>query len=109
MRITRPARIGAIVLLVIYGVPLYWLVSTSFKASNDVFKGLSTFITFAPTLAAYQRIWTANLLHAGVNSLLIAAGITALTLALAVPTAYGLASSADRSSLSTSVWSSFFR
>jgi multiple sugar transport system permease protein len=91
MRFTWPARIGAIVLLLIYGIPLYWLVSTSFKASNDVFKGLSTFVTFVPTVAAYQRIWNAALLHAGVNSFLIAAGTTALTLALAVPAAYGLA------------------
>jgi multiple sugar transport system permease protein len=91
MRFTWPARIGAVVLLIVYGAPLYWLVSTSFKSSADVFKGLSTFVTFAPTLAAYQRIWTASLLHAGVNSLWIAAGTTLLTLGLAVPAAYGLA------------------
>ena len=91
MRFTWPARIGAILLLIAYGTPLYWLVSTSFKSASDVFKGLATFVTFAPTLAAYQRIWNANLLHAGVNSGLIAAATTALTLALAVPAAYGLA------------------
>jgi len=91
MRYTWPARIGAILLLIGYGTPLYWLVTTSFKLSNDVFKGLSTFLTFVPTLAAYQRIWTPSLLHAGVNSFLIAAGTTLLTLALGVPAAYALA------------------
>jgi multiple sugar transport system permease protein len=91
VRFIWPARIGAILLLIAYGTPLYWLVSTSFKTSNDVFKGLSTFVTFAPTLAAYQRIWNASLLHAGVNSCLIAAGTTAITLGLGVPAAYALA------------------
>jgi multiple sugar transport system permease protein len=91
LRLGWPARIGAVLLLLVYGTPLYWLVTTSFKASGDVFKGLSTFLIFVPTAAAYQRIWTASLLHAGINSVLIAAGTTALTLALAVPAAYALA------------------
>jgi multiple sugar transport system permease protein len=91
MRFTWPARIGAILLLLVYGTPLYWLVSTSFKPASDVYRGLATFVTFGPTLAAYQRIWTSNLLHAGTNSVLIAAGTTAITLALAVPAAYALA------------------
>jgi ABC-type glycerol-3-phosphate transport system substrate-binding protein len=55
--------------LIVYGTPLYWLVSTSFKASTDVFRGLSTFVTFEPTLAAYQRVWNADLLHSAFNSL----------------------------------------
>lgn len=91
MRLTWPARVGAILLLVVYGTPLYWLVSTSFKSASDVYRGLATFVTFNPTLAAYQRIWTGNLLHAGTNSFLIAAGTAIMTLALAVPAAYALA------------------
>jgi multiple sugar transport system permease protein len=86
-----PARIGAIVLLIIYGTPLYWLVSTSFKAGAEVFGGLATFVTFTPSLAAYQRVWNADLLHSAINSFLIAVGTTLLTLALAVPAAYALA------------------
>jgi multiple sugar transport system permease protein len=91
LRFVWPARIGAILLLIIYGTPLLWLVTTSFKSSADVFKGLSTFLVFTPTLAAYQRIWNADLLHSAINSLAIAAGTTALTLVLAVPAAYALA------------------
>jgi multiple sugar transport system permease protein len=86
-----PARIGAILLLIIYGTPLFWLVSTSFKSGAQVFGGLSTFLVFTPSLAAYQRVWNADLLHSAINSFLIAAGTTLLTLALAVPAAYGLA------------------
>ena len=91
LRFTWSARIGAILLLIVYGTPLYWLVSTSFKASTDVFRGLATFVTFEPTLAAYQRVWNADLLHSAVNSLLIALGTALLTLTLSVPAAYALA------------------
>jgi multiple sugar transport system permease protein len=86
-----PVRIGAVLLLVIYGAPLYWLVSTSFKSSFEVYGGLTTFVTFHPTLSAYQKVWNADLLHSAVNSALIASGTTLLTLALAVPAAYALA------------------
>lgn len=86
-----PARIGAIVLLIVYGTPLYWLVSTSFKSGTDVFRGLATFVTFTPSLAAYQRVWNADLLHSAINSGLIALGTTLVTLILAVPAAYALA------------------
>jgi multiple sugar transport system permease protein len=86
-----PARVGQVVLLLIYGVPLFWLVTTSFKPANEVFGGLSTFLVFSPTAAAYERVWNADLLRSGVNSGLIAAGTTLLTLALAVPAAYALA------------------
>jgi multiple sugar transport system permease protein len=91
VRFVWPARIGAVILLIVYGTPLYWLVSTSFKSSADVFRGLSTFVTFQPTLAAYQRVWNADLLHAAINSGLIAIGTTTVTLLLAVPAAYALA------------------
>src|SRR6185312_12490491 len=80
-----PARIGAALLLLIYGVPLFWLVTTSFKSGAEVFRGLSTFVTFTPSLAAYERVWNGDLLHAGVNSALIASGTTLLTLCLGVP------------------------
>jgi multiple sugar transport system permease protein len=86
-----PSRIGQAVLLIIYGVPLFWLVTTSFKSGAEVFRGLSTFLVFTPTTAAYERVWNADLLHAGVNSALIAGGTTLVTLCLGVPAAYALA------------------
>jgi multiple sugar transport system permease protein len=91
LQLTWTSRIGAVVLLIIYGTPMYWLVSTSFKQGPEVFRGLATLVTFSPSLAAYQRTWNADLLHSAVNSTLIAAGTTLLTLALAVPAAYALA------------------
>ena len=91
LRFTWPARIGSVLLLIIYGTPLFWLVTTSFKQGADVFRGLASFVTFTPSLAAYQKVWNADLLHSAINSLAIAAGTTALTLVLAVPAAYALA------------------
>jgi multiple sugar transport system permease protein len=91
LRFTWPSRIGSVLLLLIYGVPLYWLVTTSFKQGADVFRGLGSLFVFTPSLAAYQRVWNADLLHSAINSVLIAGGTTLLTLVLAVPAAYALA------------------
>jgi multiple sugar transport system permease protein len=91
LQLTWFSRVGSVGLLVIYGVPLYWLVSTSFKQGADVFKGIGSLVTFEPSLAAYQKVWNGDLLHSAINSALIAAGTTLLTLALAVPAAYALA------------------
>jgi hypothetical protein len=76
LRFVWPVRIGAVLLLLIYGTPLLWLVTTSLKTPADVYRGISGFLVFTPTLAAYQRIWNADLLHSAINSLLIAAGTT---------------------------------
>jgi len=91
LRLTWFSRVGSVILLIIYGTPLFWLVTTSFKSGTEVFGGIGTFVTFTPTLAAYQRTWNADLLHSGINSAQIALGTTLLTLALAVPAAYALA------------------
>lgn len=85
------ARVGAVVLLIVYGTPLLWLLTTSFKTSPDVFRGVAGLFLFTPGLHAYERIWNLGVVHAGLNSTIIAAGTTALTLTLAVPAAYALA------------------
>ncbi|HXM57935.1 MAG TPA: carbohydrate ABC transporter permease [Candidatus Dormibacteraeota bacterium] len=82
------AAIG--VLLVIYGVPFLWLVATSFKSDTQIFANEAGLI-FQPTLDTYREIVNADLLRACVNSAIIAAGTTALTLVLATPAAYALA------------------
>jgi multiple sugar transport system permease protein len=46
---------------------------------------------FRPTLESYQAALNGGLLNAAAQSLMIAAGTTALTLALSLPAAYALA------------------
>lgn len=84
------SRVGALLLLVGYGVPVLWLVATSLKTSTEIF-GSGAGLIFVPTLDAYQRNVNPALLQAAINSTIIAVGAAALTIAIAVPTAYALA------------------
>lgn len=77
-------------LFVVYAVPLVWIVLTSFKSSGDVF-GQGIGLVFEPTLDAYRGALSPELLVAMRQSFLVASGATLLTVAVAVPAAYGLA------------------
>lgn len=82
-------RIGRLVIFLLYGIPLLWVLATSFKPESVILKDPSGLL-FSPTLAQYRgvvgEVWPAML-----NSLQIGVGTTILTLAVAVPAAYGLA------------------
>jgi len=77
-------------LTAMYGLPILWILITSFKSSADVFDRASTFV-FTPTLDAYANAITPTLWQAMGQSAVIAVGATALVLVIAVPAAYGLA------------------
>ncbi|TMF87865.1 MAG: carbohydrate ABC transporter permease [Chloroflexi bacterium] len=83
------ARTGTGLLILLYGLPFVWLVATSLKSDTEIFS--ATGLIFEPTIAAYQTVVNSDLLHACVNSAIIAAGTTLLTLVLATPAAYALA------------------
>jgi multiple sugar transport system permease protein len=90
------ALILRIFFLLMYGIPIVWIVITSLKAQGDVENGSKLFI-FTPTLDAYASALSGgSLITAGVQSLTIAAGTTLLTLVIAIPAAYGLARAAGR-------------
>ena len=72
-----------------YGLPIFWIVLTSFKSASDVFGGNA--LLFTPTLSAYERAINPQLFTALGQSALIATGTTVLVLLIAVPAAYGLA------------------
>ncbi|MGP6171079.1 carbohydrate ABC transporter permease [Microbacterium sp. A196] len=79
------------VLFLIYAIPLLWILLTSLKAPGDVIGSQSSFF-FTPTLDAYvAALSNAGLYTAMQQSLVIAAGTTALSLAIAIPAGYGLA------------------
>ncbi|MDZ5077015.1 carbohydrate ABC transporter permease [Nesterenkonia sp. HG001] len=75
---------------VLYGVPLLWIVLTSFKDSADVFDPSSALL-FEPTVQAYTRNVNSNLIDALGQSVAIAVGATVLVLLISVPAAYALA------------------
>ena len=94
---TSPAaRVGQYVALAAYvvflGFPLAWLLSTAFKSTEEIALGAGGLIPDAPTLSNFtDAIERANLVQAGANSLQVAVVSTILTVALALPAAYGLA------------------
>lgn len=95
-RTTTAGRTGQYAALVAYmvflGFPLVWLLSTAFKSTREIALGGTGLIPHSPTLSNFgDAIHRANLVQAGLNSLVVAIGTTALTIVLALPAAYGLA------------------
>ncbi|UFU03713.1 carbohydrate ABC transporter permease [Ruania suaedae] len=72
----------------LYGVPLFWIVLTSFKGSDEVF---GPAFSFSPTLDAYRDMIGPQLWSSLQQSVAIAVGTTAFVLLIAVPAAYAVA------------------
>jgi multiple sugar transport system permease protein len=94
---SKPARFQPVagplrlVLLLIYGIPIFWIILTSLKSPGDVVSSQAS-VVFTPTLQAYaDALGNAGLLVALSQSVVIAVGTTVLTLAIAIPAGYGLA------------------
>lgn len=84
--------LGGLVLAA-YLFPVYWMVSTSFKARGDVLSVPPQIVPLPPVITAYVQSVVENpALHRSLlNSLIIASGTVLLTLVLACPAAYALA------------------
>lgn len=79
------------VLFVMYGIPILWILTTSLKQPGEVISRGSSLL-FVPTLDAYAAVLSNDtLLGAGLQSFVIAASTTALTLLLSIPAAFFLA------------------
>lgn len=80
-----------VVVALAYGVPLAWIALTSLKSPADVI-GSQSSLLFRPTFDAYTAVLQNSGLYTAMQqSLVIAAGTTALVLAIAIPAGYGLA------------------
>lgn len=88
-RITR--RVLVVAALAFFLFPVWWLLMTSLQAPKDVFTAPPKLL-FEPTLDNFASVWrdydVGTYLR---NSIIIAAGSTALSLVLGVPAAYALA------------------
>ncbi len=83
----------AAIIVAIYLFPVYWMVASSLKTQTDIFAKPPQFFPTNPTLQAYRYAVINNdvVLRSILNSIIIAAGVTLLTLILAPPAAYALA------------------
>lgn len=88
--------VGIVFLILVYAIPLVWLVATSLKNNSAIFADPGSII-FRPSFSAYREIvHQGTLAQAALNSAIIAIGTTLLTMLVAVPTAYGLDRSGGR-------------
>jgi multiple sugar transport system permease protein len=83
----------ALVIVVIYLFPVYWMVATSLKTPAEIFASPPKFVPIPPNFSAYKTAVIHNdVVHrAFLSSVIIATGTMILTLLLATPAAYGLA------------------
>jgi multiple sugar transport system permease protein len=86
-----------ILLVLTYGLPVFWMLSTSFKPQEELATG--SWVPEAPTVQAYVNFFRTDFIPALRNSAQLALTTTVVTLLLAVPAAYGV--SAVRSRLVT--------
>ncbi|WP_226899793.1 carbohydrate ABC transporter permease [Nonomuraea phyllanthi] len=95
MRIPRAwlSSVLGIALAGVYVVPVYWMVATSLKQPGDVFASPPDLIPSPVTFRAYADsvLNSSGVLRGLLNSTIVGIATTALTLALSLPAAYGLA------------------
>jgi multiple sugar transport system permease protein len=82
--------VQTIIACIIFLVPMLWMLSSSFKTSNDVTAYPPT-LFFSPTLDNFRTLFsTVPFFRYLANSIIVATGSTALGLALALPAAFAI-------------------
>lgn len=82
----------ALALAAIYLFPLFWMYLTSIKGQSEIYAVPPTFWPVEPNLGIFADVWTRRNMGTFLwNSLVIAAGVTAVTVVLGVGIAYVLA------------------
>jgi len=83
---------AALILAAIYLFPLYWMYVTSLKSSSEIFANPPTFWPRDPDPGIYAQVWHRRTMPNFLwNSLVIASGVTAVTIVLGTGCAYVLA------------------
>jgi multiple sugar transport system permease protein len=83
---------AALVLAAIYLFPLYWMYVTSLKNASEIYANPPTFWPQAPDPGVYPAVWVRRLMATFLsNSVIIASGVTAITVLLGTGCAYVLA------------------
>ena len=82
----------ALVLAALYLFPLYWMYVTSLKSASEIYANPPTFWPLAPDLGIYPEVWIRRTMGTFLwNSVIIASGVTAITVILGTGCAYVLA------------------
>jgi multiple sugar transport system permease protein len=82
----------ALGLAAVYLFPLYWMYITSLKGGSEIFANPPTFWPLDPQLGIYPDVWARRTMPTYLwNSVIIASGVTAITVVLGTGCAYVLA------------------
>lgn len=91
MRRANPlGALGGLFWLVITLVPVYWVVVTSLRTREGFFDANPLALPTDPTLANYRQVLDSGFWHYLLNSVLVTAGATALTLVVSFLAAYAI-------------------
>lgn len=83
----------SLVMLAVFLFPIYWMIATAVKPSTEIFANPPRIIPTSVDFTVWQRrIFDARIMRYFLNSIIVGFGTTALTLVLAAPAAYGVAS-----------------
>lgn len=87
-----PSIIGGLVVAVFTMLPLYWLITSSFKSAAELARQPATLVPQSVTLSNYQTAFgDYKFLQYLVNSMVVASAATVVTVALATFAGYALA------------------
>src|SRR5207244_4307520 len=92
---------------VLYGVPIIWIIVSSFKPVSEALTGYSlgqVLFYFTPTLNAYSRILAGPFTADLINSIIVATSTVLICLALGVPAAYRLARTKNAFTRNLTAW-----
>jgi len=82
----------ALALAALYLFPLYWMYVTSIKSASEIYFNPPTFWPVAPDASVYPQVWFGRGMPTYLwNSVVIATGVTAITVILGTGCAYVLA------------------
>jgi multiple sugar transport system permease protein len=70
--------------------PVYWIVITSLKSNAELASSTPSFFPPDIVIEGYQKVLERGIPRMALNSLVVAAGTTVVSLALAIPGSYGL-------------------
>jgi multiple sugar transport system permease protein len=88
----RLMLLAALALAAAYLFPLYWMYATSIKSASEIFQNPPTLWPVELNFGIYPQVWGQRTMGTFLwNSLVIASGVTALTVVLGVGIAYVLA------------------
>ena len=90
-------NITVVVVIIFFMMPIFWLITTAFKFGREAFAIPPRWLFFDFTLKNFQEVWqNTDVLRFLMNSIIISAGATLLSLLLGVPAGYAIARTRSR-------------